>query len=73
VMPSRESAQADYVEQFPEDAPFIAGGEYGQGPVNLPGLGPVLADLDSQLEQIARADATEILESFQKNAEAELQ
>lgn len=73
VMPSRESAQADYVEQFPEDAPFIAGGEYGQGPVNLPGLGPVLADLDSQLEQIATADAAEILESFQKNAEAELQ
>jgi multiple sugar transport system substrate-binding protein len=73
VMPSRESAQADYVEQFPEDAPFIAGGEYGQGPVNLPGLGPVLADLDSQLEQIATADAAQILESFQKNAEAELQ
>jgi len=73
VMPSRESAQADYVEQFPEDAPFIAGGDYGQGPVTLPGLGPVLADLDSQLEQIATADATEILESFQKNAEAELQ
>ena len=73
VMPSRESAQADYVEQFPEDAPFIAGGDYGQGPVNLPGLGPVLADLDSQLEQVATADATEILESFQQNAEAELQ
>jgi multiple sugar transport system substrate-binding protein len=73
VMPSRESAQADYVEQFPEDAPFIAGGDYGQGPVNLPGLGPVLADLDSQLEQIATADAADILESFQKNAEAELQ
>jgi multiple sugar transport system substrate-binding protein len=73
VMPSRQSAQADYVEQFPEDAPFIAGGEYGQGPVNLPGLGPVLADLDSQLERIATADAAEILESFQKNAEAELQ
>jgi multiple sugar transport system substrate-binding protein len=73
VMPSRESAQADYVEQFPEDAPFIAGGEYGRGPVNLPGLGPVLADLDSQLEQIATADASGILESFQQNAEAELQ
>ncbi len=73
VMPSRESAQADYVEQFPQDAPFIAGAEYGRGPVTLPGLGPVLADLDSQLEQIARADATEILESFQQNAEAELQ
>ena len=73
VMPSRESAQADYVEQFPQDAPFIAGGDYGQGPVNLPGLGPVVADLDSQLEQIKTADVNGILESFQKNAEAELQ
>ena len=72
VMPSRESAQADYVEQFPQDAPFIAGGDYGQGPVNLPGLGPVVADLDSQLEQIKTADVNGILESFQKNAEAEL-
>ena len=43
VMPSRESAQADYVDQFPEDAPFIAGGEYGQGPVNLPGLAALVA------------------------------
>ncbi|WP_439937392.1 sugar ABC transporter substrate-binding protein [Nocardia sp. N13] len=73
VMPSRESAQADYVDQFPEDAPFIAGGDYGRGPVNLPGLGPVVADLDSQLEQLKTADVNDILASFQKNAEAELQ
>ena len=73
VMPSRESAQADYVEQFPQDAPFIAGGDYGQGPVNLPGLGPVVADLDSQLEQLKTANIDDILESFQQNAEAELQ
>lgn len=73
VMPSRQAAQADYVDQFPEDAPFISGGDYGQGPVNLPGLGPVVADLDSQLEQLKTADVNDILESFQKNAEAELQ
>ncbi len=72
VMPSRQSAEADYVEQFPDDAPFIAGGEYGRGPVNAPGLGPVVADLDSQLEQLASADVAGILESFQENAEAAL-
>ena len=72
VMPSRESAQADYVEAFPEDEAFIAGAEYGQGPVNLPGLGPVVADLDSQLEQLASADVNDILESFQTNADAAL-
>ena len=72
VMPSRESAQADYVEAFPDDAPFIAGAEYGHGPVNLPGLVPVVGDLDSQLEQLASADVNEILESFQTNADAAL-
>ncbi|WP_380163839.1 extracellular solute-binding protein [Jannaschia sp. R86511] len=73
VMPSRQSAEADYVAAFPDDAPFIAGGEYGQGPVTLPGLQPALADLDSQLEQLATADPAGILESFQTNAEAALQ
>ncbi|MFC3689017.1 sugar ABC transporter substrate-binding protein [Aquipuribacter hungaricus] len=73
VMPSRQSAQADYVAAFPEDEPFIAGGEYGQGPVTLPGLAPSLSDLDSQLEQLAGADPVQVLESFQTNAEAAVQ
>ncbi|MFC5381388.1 extracellular solute-binding protein [Aquipuribacter nitratireducens] len=70
VMPSRQSAQEDYVAAFPEDAPFIAGAEYGQGPVSQPGLDPVLADLDSQLEQLESTDPAQILEQFQTNAEA---
>jgi multiple sugar transport system substrate-binding protein len=73
VMPSRQSAEEQYVEQFPEDAPFVAGGEYGQGPVNLPGLEAALADLDSQLEGLATTDPQQILQSFQTNAEAALQ
>ncbi len=73
VMPSRQSAQEDYVAAFPEDAPFIAGGDYGQGPVTLPGLAPALADLDSQLEQLASSDPAQVLESFQTNAEAALE
>ncbi len=72
VMPSRQAAEEDYVAKFPDDAPFIAGGEYGQGPVNQPGLGPALADLDSQLEQLKTADVQQILQSFQTNAEAAL-
>lgn len=73
VMPSRQSAQEDYVAAFPDDAPFIAGGDYGQGPVTLPGVQPALADLDSQLEQLASGDPAQILESFQTNAEAAVQ
>ncbi len=70
VMPSRQAAEGDYVDSFPEDSAFIAGGEYGQGPVNLPGIGPALADLDSQLESLKTANAEDVLASFQKNAEA---
>ena len=70
VMPSRQAAQQDYVDSYPEDAAFIAGGEYGQGPVNLPGVSPALADLDSQLESLESANVEDILASFQKNAEA---
>ena len=70
VMPSRQAAQQDYVDSYPEDAAFIAGGEYGQGPVNLPGVGPALADLDSQLESLKSANVEDVLASFQKNAEA---
>ena len=41
--------------------------------MTLPGLAPALADLDSQLEQLASADPAQVLESFQTNAEAALQ
>ena len=56
VMPSRQSAAADYEAAFPENAAFIAGGEYGHGPINAPGMEAVVADLNSQLEAIATAD-----------------
>ena len=39
VMPSRQSAADQYKAKFPEDAPFIAGGEYGHGPINAAGHG----------------------------------
>ena len=72
VMPSRQSASADYEEAYPEDAAFIAGGEYGHGPINAPGMEAVVADLNSQLESIANADLESVVESFDTNASAEL-
>ena len=50
VMPSRQSAADEYKSKFPEDAAFIAGGEYGHGPINAPGMEQVVADLNSKLE-----------------------
>ena len=70
VMPSRESASAGYLEQFPDDAPFVAGGEYGQGPVNAPGMESVLLDFDTGLQQLTSGDPARILGTLQTNAEA---
>jgi len=72
VMPSRQAAAADYEAAFPENAAFIAGGEYGQGPISAPGLDAVVADLNSQLEAIGDADLKSVLASFDTNANAEL-
>lgn len=72
VMPSRQSAAADYEDTNPEDAGFVAGGEYGHGPINAPGLSAVIADLNSQLENVGSADLTAVVTSFDTNAEAEL-
>ena len=70
VMPSRESASAGYLEQFPDDSAFVAGGEYGQGPVNAPGMESVLLDFDTGLQQLASGDPAQILGTLQSNAEA---
>ena len=70
VMPSRESASQGYLDQFPDDAAFVAGGEYGQGPVNAPGMASVLADFDTGIQQLASGDPAQILATLQTNAEA---
>ncbi|MCH8564397.1 extracellular solute-binding protein [Nesterenkonia sp. LB17] len=73
VMPSRQAATEDYSSAFPEDAPFIAGGDYGRGPVNAPDMTQVVADLNSQLEGISSADLQQMMESFDSNASAVLE
>ena len=59
-------------QQFPDDAAFAAGGEYGQGPVNVPGFDPVMAAFNTDLEQLRTKDPKAILESLQKNGDAAL-
>ena len=67
-MPSRTDAAQDYAAKFPEDAAFVAGGEYGHGPINLPGLSDVVAELNSQLENVANADIPAATTAFDENA-----
>jgi multiple sugar transport system substrate-binding protein len=73
VMPSRQSAQEDYIAKYPDDAAFVAGADYGQGPVNAPGMDSVLADFDAGLQQLDSKDPAQILGNLQTNAEAALQ
>ena len=72
VMPSRESASGDYESAFPDDQPFIAGGDYGHGPITAPGMDQVITDVNSQLEDIADADVQGVMEEFDTNADAAL-
>lgn len=72
VMPSLESVAGEWAEQYPDLAPFIAGGEYAQ---NLPaqqGAADVLAELNSQLESLKTAEPEQILESVQPLMESVL-
>lgn len=72
VMPSRQSAQAQYTAKFPEDAPFVAGAAYGHGPVNAPKMDSVLADLDTALQGLTTSTPKAVLQRFDKNAKTAL-
>ena len=73
VMPSRQSAKEAYIASAPDDAPFVAGGDYGQGPVNAPGMKSVLEQFDTGLQQLKSADPKKVLTELQSNTEAALQ
>ncbi len=72
VIPSVQSAQADYLSQFAANEPFVKGVDYARGVVNLPGITDVLADFNSQLQDLANADPQNILDSVQENLTAAL-
>ena len=72
VMPSIKSAQADYASQHPEDAAFVKGLEYAQGPVSAVGMDAVLKDFDTKIQGLPKADPKAILAATQKNGAAVL-
>ena len=72
VMPSRQSAQAQYTAAFPDDAPFVAGSAYGHGPVNAPKMDSVLADLDAGIQGLQNGNPQAVLQRFDKNAQTAL-
>lgn len=72
VMPSRTDAAEEFAGKYAEDAAFVAGGEYGHGPINVPGLTDVVDELNSKLENLGEADLAGATKAFDDNAAAAL-
>jgi multiple sugar transport system substrate-binding protein len=74
VMPSRASVRTAYLAAHPDDAPFLAGADYGRGQVTLPAFISVLAEFDKGLLGMAdgSVEIPTILSDLQKNGEAAL-
>ena len=72
VIPSVQSAQAEYLQQFPDNKVFVDGIAYAKGVVSAPGVAQVLADFDSQLGSLATGDPKTILNSVQTNMQSAL-
>jgi multiple sugar transport system substrate-binding protein len=70
VMPSVQSAKADYAAQFPQDKVFLDGADNAVGPAKAPKLTQVLADYDNQLTKLATLDPAAVLARLQKNLPA---
>ncbi|NMM34603.1 MAG: extracellular solute-binding protein [Phycicoccus sp.] len=70
-MPSTEEGIAKFKTDYPDDAAFAAGGDYGQGPVNLPGFDPVMAAFNSKMATLGKGgDPKAMLAELQKNGTA---
>lgn len=67
VIPSVQTAKAQYLAKYPANAPFVNGIDYAQSTLNAPGVTDVLADFDSQLEKLASSDPKTILDAVQDN------
>lgn len=72
VMPSVQSAADQWSSEYPDLAPFIAGGEYAQNIPAQPGAADVIGELNAQLESLKTADPQKILDTVQGDMEAVL-
>lgn len=72
-MPSTEAGIAEFKKQYPADAPFALGGDYGQGAVNAPGMDPVMKAFNSKMATLSKGgDPKAMLADLQKNGDAAL-
>lgn len=75
VMPSVQSAAAQFSSQFPDQKAFVDGGQYATGPTSLPGFDQVQKDFDSKIIGLSdgSSDPKAMLDALQKNGTAALQ
>lgn len=72
-MPSTEEGIAKFKTDYPDDAPFAAGGDYGQGAVNAPGMDPVMKAFNSKMATLSKGgDPKAMLAELEKNGTAAL-
>lgn len=72
-MPSTQEGLAKFKTEYPQDAAFAAGAEYGQGPVAFPGQKPVMDAFNAKLATLSKGgDPKTMLAELQKNGEAVL-
>ncbi|MEW1953913.1 extracellular solute-binding protein [Terrabacter sp. NPDC080008] len=73
VMPSTEEGAKAFAAKYPESKAFVDGGQYAQGPVNLPGFDDVMAKFNSELAGLGKGgNPNAWLEELQKNGTAAL-
>ena len=73
VMPSTEEGAKAFAAKYPDSQAFVAGGEYAQGPVNLPGFDEVISKFNSELATLGKGgNPNSWLEELQKNGTAAL-
>jgi multiple sugar transport system substrate-binding protein len=72
VIPSTESAAAEYATKYPENASFVKGNDYAVSPVNFAGSATVISDFNAQLAGLIGGDAKAILASLQTTLQAAL-
>ncbi|GAA2744579.1 hypothetical protein GCM10009868_22770 [Terrabacter aerolatus] len=73
VMPSTEEGAKAFASKYPDSQAFVTGGQYAQGPVNLPGFDDVMNKFNSQLATMGKGgDPNAWLAELQKNGTAAL-
>ncbi|MGV8965188.1 MAG: sugar ABC transporter substrate-binding protein [Cellulomonas sp.] len=72
VMPSVQSAAADWKAKYPEKAAFLDSADFAVGVVSAQGASDVIGDFNAKLEALASSEPQTILDAVQTNLQTVL-